>query len=139
MLNRVHNRSWMDKPLEQYEFILPRDEKKAIKYICELTSHHAFNVVCDGSKIARLSKSQVELAAKIACEDARDNTKDLQFTNDFDAFVELAKPIYTRAYDRTKNILLSKRATFLSMKTETDLYGFDKAYMYISNDVEHYW
>jgi len=138
MLNRLQKTTWMDRVPEQYEFILPRDTEAARKYICQVASHHAFHALCDESKTSRLTKSQIEMGAEIACEKARDNTKAIQFTNDFDAFVELAVPVFTKAYEKTKDILFSKQSTFLSMRTEAEICGFDKAYLHISNDIEQY-
>jgi len=137
MLNRLQKTTWMDKPLEDFEFILPRDAEKVRKYVCELASHHAFYAMCNKSKTYRLTKSQIETAAKIACEEARDNTKALHLTNDFDAFVDIATPVYVRAYEATKHILFSKQATFLSMQTETEISGFEYAYKHVITDVEH--
>jgi len=84
--------------------------------ICKLGSRHAFEDKWDGKD---LSDEQIEEKAQQACKEAEGTTS-----------------IYTKAYQKTKDILLSKEQVFTSMRFDYRIIGFNTAYGHIKEDVE---
>jgi len=86
----------------------------------------------------KLNKDEIAIKSKYACECMQRDTKAQNFTNRYNDFEEVARPVYEKAYSCAQEIFSIKFHLLMAMQADYEQYSFDSAYSRIQREVEHF-
>jgi hypothetical protein len=134
IMDKLTKTSWMDKPLQNYEYIMPHNTEKVQADFQKLAAIDCIKIC--GYSNAALDKKDIEVYAKNACEKAIHSTKAISLTNDEDMFQRVAQAAYEETYAATQDLFSKKYHLLRDAKHDLERYGEDSALRRIASDLE---